>query len=84
MATESTNYLYGNAENPYNKDRCAGGSSGGEGGLIAARCSPLGMGSDIGGSIRNPGAMNGITSFKPTSGRISFYGHTYFCHAYNG
>lgn len=40
--------------NPWNESRSIGGSSGGEGGLIAARCSPLGVGSDVGGSIRIP------------------------------
>lgn len=40
--------------NPWNKDRSSGGSTGGEGGLISSRCSVLGMGSDIGGSIRIP------------------------------
>lgn len=49
---ESDNHLWGNAKNPWNPTRTAGGSSGGESGLIAARCSPIGIGTDIGSSIR--------------------------------
>ena len=51
---ESTNSLWGRSVNPWNINRASGGSSGGEGALIAARGSPLGIGSDIGGSIRIP------------------------------
>lgn len=52
MLPESDNALFGNAVNPWDPTRTPGGSSGGEGALIAARCSPLGVGTDIGGSIR--------------------------------
>lgn len=51
---ESNNFLWGRSVNPWNKERASGGSSGGEGALIAARGSPIGIGSDIGGSIRIP------------------------------
>ena len=47
---------------------CIGGSSGGEGALVAARGSPLGLGTDIGGSIRIPAVFCGIAGFKPTAG----------------
>jgi len=49
---ESCNLIFGNAKNPWNSKRTAGGSTGGEAGLIAARCSPFGLGTDIGSSIR--------------------------------
>lgn len=52
MLPESVNRVWGRCENPYDGGRTPGGSSGGEAALIAARCSPLGIGSDIGGSIR--------------------------------
>lgn len=61
MAYDSYNRLYGLTRNAWNKDRSAGGSSGGEGAAIGARVSPIGLGSDIGGSIRNPSSFNGIS-----------------------
>lgn len=75
MSLESKNNLWGNARNPHNPRKTAGGSSGGEGGLIAARCSYAGIGTDFGGSIRVPCSFNGIYGFKPTSIRISIKGH---------
>lgn len=54
MIYDCYNYLWGRGVNPWNESRSIGGSSGGEGGLVAARCSPLGVGSDVGGSIRIP------------------------------
>jgi fatty acid amide hydrolase len=70
MWAESANKIYGRAQNPWDRNRTPGGSSGGEGGLVAARCSPLGIGSDIGGSLRIPAAFCGVYSFKPTPGRV--------------
>lgn len=58
---------YGRALNPYNVGLSAGGSSGGEGALLAMRGSVLGVGSDIGGSIRGPAGFCGVYGFKPTS-----------------
>jgi len=49
MTPESENELFGAAKNPWNPERTTGGSSGGEAGLIASNCSPIGLGSDIGG-----------------------------------
>lgn len=61
---------WGETLNPWNVDLVPGGSSGGEGALIAMRGSPLGIGSDIGGSVRSPAAACGIFSFKPSIGRV--------------
>jgi fatty acid amide hydrolase len=67
--TESDNPLYGRTNNPWNVERSCGGSSGGEAALIAAGASPLGLGNDIGGSLRIPAAFCGIASIRPTAGR---------------
>lgn len=64
--------LWGRVLNPYNIDLSAGGSTGGEAALIAMKGSVLGMGSDIGGSIRGPSAFCGIYGFKPTSYTLPF------------
>jgi fatty acid amide hydrolase len=66
---ESDNPLYGRTVNPWNRERTPGGSSGGEAAIIAAGGSTLGLGTDIGGSLRIPAAFCGIASMKPTSGR---------------
>jgi Asp-tRNA(Asn)/Glu-tRNA(Gln) amidotransferase A subunit family amidase len=79
MAYETDNLLYGRTNNPWNLDRTAGGSSGGEAAAIAAGLSAGGLGSDSGGSVREPAHFSGICSFKPTSGRISSIGHTPPC-----
>lgn len=65
------NFVWGQSLNPFDKTRSCGGSSGGEGGIVAAQCAPLGIGTDIGGSIRVPCTFTGIRGFKPTSGRGS-------------
>ena len=70
MYFESDNPLFGRTVNPWNPDRTCGGSSGGEAALIAAGASPIGLGTDIGGSLRVPAAFCGIASLKPTSGRM--------------
>ena len=67
---ESDNPVYGRTNNPWNLARTSGGSSGGEGGIIAAGGSPLGLGTDIGGSLRVPATFSGIVSLKPTAGRL--------------
>ena len=71
FSMNTDNFIYGIAQNPYNVFRTTGGSSGGEGGLAATKCSPLGLGTDIGGSIRYPAAFNGVYAFKPTPYRVS-------------
>jgi fatty acid amide hydrolase len=75
MMFESDNPLYGRTNNPWNLARTSGGSSGGEAALIAAGGSPLGLGSDGGGSIRHPSHCCGIHGFKPTSRRLTMRGH---------
>lgn len=67
--TETDNPLYGCTNNPWHLERSCGGSSGGEAAVIAARASPLGLGNDIGGSLRVPAAFCGITAIRPTAGR---------------
>lgn len=69
MYLESDNPLHGRTSNPWNPQRSPGGSSGGEAALIASHASPLGLGTDIGGSVRNPAHVCGIASLKPTTGR---------------
>ncbi|KAI5620999.1 fatty-acid amide hydrolase 1 [Silurus asotus] len=71
---ECSNPIYGRTLNPCNIEKTPGGSSGGEGALIAAGGSILGLGSDIGGSIRIPSAFCGICGLKPTNNRISLQG----------
>ncbi|HEY0975103.1 MAG TPA: amidase [Solimonas sp.] len=70
MYTEADNPLHGRTHHPWNPARSPGGSSGGEAALIAAGGSPLGLGTDIGGSVRVPAAFCGIASLKPTEGRL--------------
>jgi fatty acid amide hydrolase len=67
--TESDNPLYGCTNNPWDLERSCGGSSGGEGAVIGAGASPLGLGNDIGGSLRVPAAFCAIASIRPTAGR---------------
>ena len=64
------NEVWGTAKNPFNQERSCAGSSGGDGGLVGARCVPLALGSDIGGSIRLPALFNGVCGFKPTNRRV--------------
>jgi len=64
------NPLHGKTLNPWHPDRTAGGSSGGEASALASGMSPLGLGNDIGGSVRNPAFCCGVASLKPSAGRI--------------
>jgi Asp-tRNA(Asn)/Glu-tRNA(Gln) amidotransferase A subunit family amidase len=75
MAWETDNLLYGRTNNPWDLERTAGGSSGGEAAAIAAGMSSGGVGSDGGGSIRVPAHFSGICGLKPTPGRIPATGH---------
>ena len=75
MAYETDNLLFGRTNNPWDRDRTAGGSSGGESAAIAAGLSAGGVGSDGGGSIRVPAHFTGICGLKPTPGRVPSTGH---------
>jgi fatty acid amide hydrolase 2 len=70
MWMESDNCLYGRTSNPYDGRRTAGGSSGGEGAIVGAGASPMGLGADIGGSIRMPAFFCGVFGHKPTGGLV--------------
>jgi len=72
---ESNNPVYGRTSNPWDLYRTSGGSSGGEGAIIAAGGSPFGIGSDVGGSIRIPASLCGISGIKPTGGMVPSTGH---------
>jgi aspartyl-tRNA(Asn)/glutamyl-tRNA(Gln) amidotransferase subunit A len=75
MDAQTHNLVWGTTRNPWNLAFSPGGSSGGEGAAIAARLSPLGLGSDVAGSIRIPAAFCGILGLKPTQHRVSIEGH---------
>lgn len=70
LAFETDNLVYGRTNNPYEASCTSGGSSGGEAAIISAGGSPLGLGNDMGGSIRLPAHFCGIAGIKPTSGRV--------------
>ncbi|KAI0454120.1 amidase [Xylaria acuta] len=74
MAVESDNNIFGRVLNPWNTMLTAGGSSGGEGALIAFRGSVLGVGTDLAGSIRIPSLCCGTYGFKPSANRIPYEG----------
>ena len=67
---ETENRQYGRTNNAYSANRTAGGSSGGEGAVVGSGGSPLGLGADIGGSIRIPAFFNGVFGLKPTPGLV--------------
>lgn len=75
MAYETSNLLYGCTANPWSLDHSSGGSSGGEAAAIAAGLSACGLGSDSGGSVREPAHFCGICALKPTPGRVPGRGH---------
>lgn len=74
MSLDSFNNVFGRTMNPANQKLTAGGSTGGEGALIAMRGSVLGIGTDIGGSIRVPALCNGLFGVKPSHGRVPYAG----------
>jgi len=74
MGSSNENSAYGAVRNPWNLDRIPGGSGGGSAAAVAAFQAPLAIGSDTGGSIRQPGAMTGTVGVKPTYGSVSRYG----------